>query len=152
MTVPTGQRTRLYGIRPPGLLCAVEGCERSQESNVYCKLHYERWRKHGDPLVVKTAAARKPGDMLSRLANKFVVGDGCWAWVSAKDRDGYGLFWLDNARRAVRAHRLLYELLVGPIPPELQIDHLCRNTGCVRPDHLEPVTAAENSRRRDLAK
>lgn len=47
-------------------------------------------------------------------------------------------------RRVVRAHRLVYELLVGPIPDGLQLDHLCRNRGCVRPDHLEPVTRRTN--------
>jgi hypothetical protein len=45
---------------------------------------------------------------------------------------------------------VLYELLVGPIPQGFDIDHLCRNRGCVRPDHLEPATRSENLRRGDL--
>ena len=45
------------------------------------------------------------------------------------------------------AHRFAYELLIGPIPSGLTIDHLCRNTGCVNPAHMEPVTRAENARR-----
>lgn len=45
------------------------------------------------------------------------------------------------------AHRAVYEALVGPIPPELELDHLCRNPACVNPAHLEPVTRKENVRR-----
>lgn len=50
------------------------------------------------------------------------------------------------------AHRFVYELLVGPIPAGLTIDHLCRVTSCVRPDHLEPVTNAENVRRMNVSR
>lgn len=43
-----------------------------------------------------------------------------------------------------RAHRVSYELLVGPIEPGLVLDHLCKNTKCVNPDHLDPVTQKTN--------
>jgi hypothetical protein len=45
------------------------------------------------------------------------------------------------------AHRAVYETFVEAVPEGLELDHLCRNTGCVNPDHLEPVTHAENMRR-----
>jgi len=47
----------------------------------------------------------------------------------------------------VRAHRAMYEREVGPIPEGLQLDHLCRIKGCIRPDHLEPVTGKINVNR-----
>ena len=69
--------------------------------------------------------------------------DGCWLFVGWLDGQGYGSF---NSRR-ISAHRFAYELVVGPIPVGYQIDHLCRVRNCVKPAHLEAVTARENTRR-----
>jgi hypothetical protein len=73
--------------------------------------------------------------------------DGCWLWTAALSQAGYGAFGAErvNGRnRFVHAHRFAYELLVGPIPEGLQLDHLCRNRACCNPAHLEPVTLREN--------
>ena len=67
--------------------------------------------------------------------------DACWTWLGPKDRKGYGRC------RNQAVHRIAYELLVGPIPAGLHIDHLCRNPACCNPTHLEPVTLVENARR-----
>lgn len=67
---------------------------------------------------------------------------GCWLWLSTITRDGYGHFWLQG--KLVSAHRFAYELLVGPIPSGLTLDHLCRVRACVKPEHLEPVTVRDN--------
>lgn len=76
--------------------------------------------------------------------------DGCWLWTGKIDRRGYG-----KTNRGRLAHRVAYELSVGPIPDGLQIDHVvargCTNHNCVNPAHLEPVTNAENMRRRSEA-
>lgn len=72
----------------------------------------------------------------------------CWPWlgtIAGKPTRRYGQFW--DGRRRPMAHRVVYEYSVGFIPEGLQLDHLCRNTLCVNPDHLEPVTAHENQRR-----
>jgi hypothetical protein len=69
--------------------------------------------------------------------------DGCWLWVGTVRPDGYGLFGAGNRR----AHRVAYELFVGPIPEGAELDHLCRVRHCVKPAHLEPVTPTENRRR-----
>lgn len=71
--------------------------------------------------------------------------DGCIEWTAYVGENGYGRFYVDG--RGALAHRWSYEFHVGPIPDGLVIDHLCRNTKCVNPDHLEPVTTAENVRR-----
>lgn len=70
-------------------------------------------------------------------------GKDCWLWTGPHDR--YGTISVDGRNRA--AHRLAYELVKGPIPEGMQIDHLCRNTLCVNPDHLEAVTSRENTLR-----
>lgn len=72
----------------------------------------------------------------------------CWRWLAYVGKHGYGLFRLDNQMRL--AHRVVYELLVGPIPAGLELDHLCRVRSCVNPKHLEPVTRSENILRSPL--
>lgn len=80
-----------------------------------------------------------------RFWAKVDLSGDCWEWTAGKLPAGYGRFKMPN--REALAHRVAYELLVGPIPAGLHIDHLCRNPSCVRPEHLEPVTPAENVRR-----
>jgi hypothetical protein len=71
----------------------------------------------------------------------------CWLWTAAIGHNGYGRFWFDG--RHVRAHRFAYELLVGPIPEGMELDHLCRVRHCVNPAHLEIVEHRENMLRGD---
>ena len=69
---------------------------------------------------------------------------GCWNWRGVTT-SGYGRIKVHG--HTVVAHRVAWELLRGPIPEGLTLDHLCRNRGCVNPDHLEPVTGRENTLR-----
>ena len=73
-----------------------------------------------------------------------VVPSGCWLWIGCCDPGGYGQFW---SRGPKLAHRIAYQALVGPVLPPLELDHLCRNRPCVRVDHLEIVTRAQNVHR-----
>ena len=69
----------------------------------------------------------------------------CWHWIGACTPTGYGRF--SDGGIVFNAHRWAYERFVGKIAPRLQIDHLCRIRNCVRVEHLEAVTVAENLKR-----
>jgi hypothetical protein len=69
----------------------------------------------------------------------------CWVWLSRLNRNGYGRLKWEG--RDLMAHRLSYEVHVGPIPDGLVLDHLCRVRCCVNPSHLEPVTVQVNTPR-----
>ena len=82
-----------------------------------------------------------------RIAAKIRVNpaSGCWEWQGKKNNAGYGRVMHDG--RLQQAHRVVWSILRKPIPDGLVLDHLCRNTVCVNPDHLEPVTQQENTLR-----
>ena len=69
---------------------------------------------------------------------------GCWLWIGGMYRNGYGSMSNGAERPRLLAHRFSYEIVHGPIPPEMQIDHRCRLKSCVNPNHLEVVTCREN--------
>jgi hypothetical protein len=79
--------------------------------------------------------------------------DGCWVWTGALVGGRYGVIGRTQARQAgnVLTHIAAYTELVGEIPDGYQIDHLCLNTRCCNPAHLEAVTQAENLRRQQMA-
>lgn len=73
---------------------------------------------------------------------------GCWLW-GGDSNGSYGSLGVCRNGKMIRvlAHRLSFEMHVGPIPAHLQIDHKCRMKMCVNPEHLELVTPWENSMR-----
>lgn len=94
---------------------------------------------------------RPPRPVLERLRDNLTfTADGCWEYAShsRRGRSYRQIQLVQNGERVLRyAHRVVYELMVAPIPDGLQLDHLCRNRMCVNPQHLEPVSPKENTRR-----
>lgn len=105
-----------------------------------CTAHYIRWQRGKD-----MNARLKDPDNPERFWEKVKKTDGCWIWTASIYGKGYGKYTVRGKHYA--AHRYAYELIKGKIPDGMQLDHLCRNKLCVNPDHLEPVTNAENQRR-----
>jgi hypothetical protein len=84
--------------------------------------------------------------MEDKFWQKVTAGpEGCWNWNASHSPTGYARIGAGGRKgKTLYAHRVSYELFVGSIPEGMQLDHLCRNRGCVNPAHLEPVTQREN--------
>lgn len=115
-----------------------------------CEMHSDRMKRNG------TTDLAEPKTSVERFwANIDRQPDGCWEWVGPMYGNGYGQMWVKH--ESYLAHRFAYELLVGPVPDGMDLDHLChgaddlcpggwacRHRRCVRPAHLEPVTRQVN--------
>jgi hypothetical protein len=82
---------------------------------------------------------------MERFWSKVNKTDNCWIWTGCLNEHGYGQFRFNG--KTSKAHRVSYILSFGKIDNNLVIDHLCKNTKCVNPEHLELVTQGENVRR-----
>lgn len=102
------------------------------------------WRPEARAAATR-AARRAAIDRFWASVDRSGGAASCWTWLGKVSPAGYGRGGRFVGERV--PHRAAYRLLVGPIPDGLTIDHLCRNTRCVNPAHLEPVTLAENIRR-----
>lgn len=109
-----------------------------------CRVRQVRSGKAMMPFIRRSHMGRAPIDPRVRFWATVEKTETCWLWIGSKNR-GYGAFNPTHGS-SVRAHRYAYELLVGPIPDGLTLDHLCRVRACVNPAHLEPVTRGENVR------
>lgn len=124
------------------------GCE--QETRLAPQTRRDRGWVRGEPMRFVHGHTLTPGNVQRgcRLQPPhYIVDDnGCWIWQHATT-SGYGSLGRGPHGQHRYAHRKYYEEARGPIPEGLQLDHLCRVPACVNPDHLEPVTQAENLRR-----
>ena len=114
--------------------CSAMPCDRPAETKVgLCLKHYKRWKRRGTTHDITTE---------DRFFSHVEQHGECWNWTATRLPAGYGNFAI--RRSPVMAHRWAYEFLIAEIPTGLALDHLCRNTSCVNPWHLEPVTDRVN--------
>ncbi len=109
-------------------------------------------RVYGNSLTI-----RKLRDTEIKLKKKVKIVGQCWVWIGSINKKPYGSYGeIRMGRRCnnklMRAHRVSYEYFVEAIPTGYELDHLCRNTLCINPEHLEPVTHRENMKRGELSK
>lgn len=120
-------------------ICTQSPCERPLKGRGLCENH----------LAIQRRRRRGIGPQLRGLegfwakVDKAATTSGCWLWTGAMNPKGYGRY----GKPTRYAHRIAYQALVGPIPEDMTLDHLCRVRNCVNPAHLEVVTRAVNTSR-----
>lgn len=136
----------------PIVECSIETCDRPATERGWCHAHYMRWFSAGDvrPEVPLKRYVRGPEAQLAAYVNRAGrvpidrpdLGP-CWLWTGRTNKLGYGIISIGG--RMNYAHRWAYQRHVGPIPEDLELDHLCRNPSCLNfESHLELVSHQTN--------
>ena len=133
--------------RKPDDICTVFGCYEPKYHRGLCVKHYQRHKKTGDVFseehIIQDFTLKEK--LLFNV--KLDKETRCWEWQGRKDPDGYG--GLSVGDFPVRAHRIMYEVVKGPIPDGLFVCHKCDNPGCCNPAHLFLGTMDDNNNDRD---
>lgn len=121
--------------------CSVATCHQRSTAHGLCHAHLVRQQRYGDPTAGPPLLMRGVDPIIRFMAKVQQEGD-CLIWIGSRNPKGYGTFKVGAS--AVLAHRWNYQQTFGSIADDLDLDHLCRNRACVKPQHLEPVPHAIN--------
>lgn len=141
----------LVGAIAPGAhldhLCREPRCVRPEHLEpVTAQVNVRRGRVHNRHLPPTPKPNRKPKPApVERFWARVAKTEGCWLWTGYVSNTGHAKIKVNG--KMVATHRFAYELLVGPIPEGMVLDHICRTPACVNPAHLEPVTQSVNAKR-----
>lgn len=132
-----------------GNACLMEGCERTGKiTEGYCDSHYRQFLKHGKPISLEIATPNRPkGTLEERFWASLIKSENtedCWEWTGYRNNRGYGTIGIKHKSKL--AHRLSYDIHNGTeLLSHQPVHHICANTGCVNPAHLQRVTQQENT-------
>ena len=113
--------------------CTIDGCDKKVLGRGMCSAHYNRWRKHGDPL--KVVQHQQHGlSLFERIGSRLDKTGQCWEWTGSKDKKGYGRINVGN--KPMLVHRAFFECVSGPLKEGDHVLHRCDNPSCARPEHL----------------
>jgi hypothetical protein len=127
-------------------LCAIPGCGKPRKGrSEWCGMHIMRWKRHGEPRILKNKTSGKNNTIAERLFEQMkVLPGGHWIWTGAirskpGTNDNYGEMMVNGRLRST--HVVAYELFVGPVYEGTHIHHKCEVTRCFNPNHLEMLDA-----------
>lgn len=123
--------------------CDIAECDRESSARGWCRIHYQAWQRHGDPM----GGRRKISSPEDAFRSRTEWDGECLIWSGAIGSTGYG--WLKVEGRSVRVHRYAWERERGEIPEGSVVDHICWNRSCVNVDHLRLATPQQNSQYRE---
>lgn len=120
--------------------CAVDGCMTKPHAAGFCRSHYARFKRHGDPLAGRVAEGEPKAFLMAHVAH---TGGDCVQWPYARLASGYGS--IEHDGKTHRAHRLMCELAHGKSPSDgLDAAHSCGSRACINPKHLRWSGRSEN--------
>lgn len=129
------------GLPTPELIeCDASGCTAKSTVAEFCSIHYQRNRRHGNPLGGGIAKMR---DVDAKFKARTVREGECLVWTAGQKSSGYGKIFADG--RGQTAHVWAYKRFVGPVPEGMEVDHRCWNRLCCEPTHLRLVTHKQNN-------
>lgn len=127
-------------------ICDLPDCEAKHFCKGYCRRHYERFVRHGDPAVALKAMSPRGAPLAWLKGHVAHEGADCLIWPFARHPDGRAHMRMGG--RTVKPSRQMCELVHGPAPtPQHEAAHGCGNGhgGCVHPRHLRWATPVENA-------
>src|SRR3990167_4021500 len=125
--------------------CKVEGCGSRHRSKGFCKIHYDRFRQHGDHFSRRIFLKWDDIDSIKKyiMENRNITKNSCWEWVKWKNPKGYGFQIIDGSAYSV--HRISKAVFDGfDIHSNLFICHHCDNPPCFNPEHLFVACRMDN--------
>ena len=126
------------------MTCAVDGCAARGVAKGYCHLHYNRWQRHGDPLIAQRMCPRgaSVAERLAILTDRSGGTSACWPFIGGCGSSGYGRVRIAGVTKGV--HVWAWEEANGPVPDGLIVRHSCDNRPCANPAHLLLGTHQDN--------